>query len=449
MRGLRSTIALLVILIGLGAYIYFVTSKQPDTTEPPRERVFAGLESDAIDEVTVKSDMGETTALKKIDGTWQITAPASFKADPSEVASLTSNLASLEVARVVDEAPADVTDYGLEPPLVEVTFKASGDKTYGEAHRLFLGSKSPTGGDVFARRDADQRVVLVPGYLEPIFNRSTFNLRDKTLVAFDRDKIDRITVASAGNALAFAKDGTDWKITSPIAAAADSTAVDAIMGRLTTTQMKTIVTEQATAADLTKYGFGRPQATTTLTGGGTTASVVVGGNASDAEVYARDPSKPIIATVESALLKDFQKGVDEYRRKEIFALRGFSTDRIEFTRGGQTTVIERVKTEGQPDKWRRLSPTAGDLDTMSVDDLLSRLGSLRAAAFVDAAARTGLDQPTLTVYARFEDGKKEERVAFAKTDTEVYAAVPGQPGAVTVAATAFDEVVTALDKVSK
>ena len=30
MRGLRSTIALVVVLIGLGAYIYFVTWKRPE-----------------------------------------------------------------------------------------------------------------------------------------------------------------------------------------------------------------------------------------------------------------------------------------------------------------------------------------------------------------------------------------------------------------------------------
>ena len=89
--------------------------------------------------------------------------------------------------------------------MVEITFKASGDKTYAGEHRLFLGSKSPTGGDVFARFDGDKRVLMVPGYVEPIFNRSTFNLRDKTLMVFDREKIDRITVSSAGRTLEFAK----------------------------------------------------------------------------------------------------------------------------------------------------------------------------------------------------------------------------------------------------
>ena len=68
-----------------------------------------------------------------------------------------------------------------------------------------------------------------PGYTEPIFNRSTFDLRDKTLLAFDRDKVDRIIASSAGEtSLELAKDGTDWKMTKPIAALADYSAVDAL-----------------------------------------------------------------------------------------------------------------------------------------------------------------------------------------------------------------------------
>ena len=105
---------------------------------------------------------------------------------------IATNLSTLEITRVVDENPADLKEYGLDAPRVEIEFKASGDKTYGDYHRLFLGGKSPTGGDVFARRDADKRVILVPGYVDPIFNRSTFDLRDKTLLAFDREKVDRI-----------------------------------------------------------------------------------------------------------------------------------------------------------------------------------------------------------------------------------------------------------------
>ena len=47
--------------------------------------------------------------------------------------------------------------------------------------------------------------------------------------------------------------------------------------------------------------------------------------------------------------------------------------------------------------------------------LLAKLESLRAMSFADPAAKTGLDMPILTVTAKFDEGKKEERVTFGKT----------------------------------
>lgn len=454
MRGLRSTIALFVVLVGLCAYIYFVISKKPASgTEAAKERVFVALEADKIDDITVKSESGNTTILKKTNGTWQITAPLTVKADEMQVSALATNLSTLEITRVVDENPADLKEYGLDSPRVEIAFKASGDKTYGESHRLFLGGKSPTGGDLFARRDGDKRVILVAGYTDPIFNRATFDLRDKTLLAFDREKVDRIDLSSGGPgaaSLELAKEGTDWKVTKPIAAVADYSAVDSLLGRLQTVAMKSIVAEQTTPSDLKNYGFDKPQRTVALTAGGATVSLVIGGKATGDDVYVRDSSKPLVATADGGLLKDLQKGPDDYRRKEIFAFRGYSTDRLEAMHDGQTIVFEKVKAQGQtPEKWHRVSPNAGDPDAMNMENLLVKLEGLRAASFVDSAARTGLDKPSLTVYAKFEDGKKEERVSFAKTGTDVYASVAGQPGPAKIATTEYDDVMKALDVVSK
>jgi hypothetical protein len=454
MRGLRSTIALLVVLLGLGAYIYFVTWKQPESgAEAAKERVFVALDADKIDEMKVKSESGDTTTLKKANGMWQMTAPLTVKADDMPASALATNLSTLEITRVVDENPVDLKEYGLDSPRVEIEFKASGDKTYADAHRLFLGGKSATGGDLFARRDADKRVILVPGYTDPIFNRATFDLRDKTLVAVDREKIERLDLSPGGpgaTSLQFAKDGTDWKLTRPIAAVADYQAVDALVSRLQTVAMKSIVAEPATPSDLKKYGFDKPQATLTLTAGGAARSLIIGGKATGDDVYVRDSSKPLIATADGGLLKDLQKSADDYRRKEIFAFRGYSTDRLELTRDGQTMVFEKVKAQGQaPEKWHRVSPNAGDPDAMAMENLLVKCETLRGASFVGSTAKTGLDKPSLTVYAKFEDGKKEERVSFAKAGTDVYASVPGQPGAVKIATADFDELMKALDVVSK
>src|SRR5919108_5197324 len=115
MRGLRSTLALLVVLIGLGAYIYFVTWKQPDSTDTAskQEKVFASLESDKIEELKVKSEKGDTTTLRKENGAWQVTQPIATKADESEVSGITNALTQITVTRVVDEKPADLKEYGL------------------------------------------------------------------------------------------------------------------------------------------------------------------------------------------------------------------------------------------------------------------------------------------------------------------------------------------------
>src|SRR5262245_37779331 len=139
MRGLRSTIALTLVLAGLGAYIYFVTwKKTPETSASKQEKVFAGVESDKVEEVTVKSEKGDTTTLKKENGTWNIVAPLTAKADESESSAIANALGQLEITRVIDENPADLKDYGLTTPRIEVSFKAAGGKTTG---RLLLGDK--------------------------------------------------------------------------------------------------------------------------------------------------------------------------------------------------------------------------------------------------------------------------------------------------------------------
>ena len=454
MRGLRSAIALLAVLLGLGAYIYFVTWKRPEGgAEAAKERVFVSLAADQIDEIKVKSESGDTTTVKKAKTTWLVADPIMVKADDMQAGAIATNLSTLEATKVVDENPADLKEYGLDSPRITIEFKASGDKTYGDYHRLFIGGKSPTGGDLFARRDADKRVILVAGYTEPIFNRSTFDLRDKAVLAFEREKVDRIAVSTSGQgatSIELAKEGPDWKLTRPIAALADYSAVDSLLSRVQMAAMKSIVTEQAAPADLKKYGFDKPQAAVVLSAGGTSSSLVIGGKATGDDVYVRDASKPTVATAEGALLKDLQKGADDYRRKEIFAFRAYATDRLEFTRDGQTIVFEKVKPQGQtPEKWHRVSPNPGDADAPSMETLFVRLESLRAASFVNSAAGTGLDKPSLTVYAKYEDGKKEQRVTLAKAGTDAYASVPGQPGPAKFPVADFDELMKALDAVSK
>ena len=87
MRGLWSTLALGLVLAGLGAYIYFVESERPASGVTTNEKVFAGVESGQVNEVSLTT-AGQTSVLVKKDSGWQMTAPETTDADVTEASSL-------------------------------------------------------------------------------------------------------------------------------------------------------------------------------------------------------------------------------------------------------------------------------------------------------------------------------------------------------------------------
>jgi hypothetical protein len=451
MRGLRSTIALLVVLIGLGAYIYFVTWKRPaQDAGSKQEKVFAAVQADQIDELKVKAESGDVTTLKKTSGAWSLVTPMTTAASEAETSSVTSALSALEIERVVEENPTDVKDYGLETPRIEIDFKANEGKASG---RLAVGAKTPTGASMYARRNDEKRVFLVAENQNASLNKSTFDLRDKSVLKIDREKVDGVEVtAGAGRPpLQFAKTGSEWKLIKPLEARADPGLVEALVGSLETAQMKSVAAESATPGDLKKFGLDRPEATVTVHLGSARAALALGGKAGTNTVYARDASKPVVVTVDSALADTARKGAEDYRRKDVFDFRAFNATRAEFTRNGETVTLERVKgkSEEVPDSWRRASPNPADVDKSKVESLLAGLADMRATTFAPTIAKTGLDAPALTVLVKFDEGKREERVSFGKSGADVHALVPGQPGAAKIEAEKFAEANKTLDELSK
>src|SRR5579862_5870426 len=324
MRGLWSTLGLIVVLACLGAYIYFVSWKKAPEPASTQEKVFAGLESDKIDELKVTSDKGEVTTLKKTNGTWQVTAPVEAAGDESAVSGITTALSGLSITRVVDDNPTDLKDYGLAMPRLEVDYKAGG----GDYKRIVIGDKSPSGSDLFAKRGEDKKVFLIPSFQETTLNKSTFDLRDKIVLKFDRDKVDGLDLTADGKSLQIAKDNGEWKITQPLQARADYGSVEGLIGRLQTTTMKSIVTETAAPADLKQHGLDKPAATAELKMGSARATFAVGGKASgsaDANaVYARDVTRPLVVTVDGMLADELKKGAADYRKKDVFDFRPFN-----------------------------------------------------------------------------------------------------------------------------
>ena len=151
MRGLTSTIILVLVLAGLGGYIYFVDSKRPEQGldgGSEKAKVFA-LETDKISEVKLTYN-GETSLLRKSDSGWAMVEPVPTEADPAEAISLVQALVNLELVRVLDENPGDLAPFGLAEPPIAVEFKGA-----GVSGSLKLGRKNPSQGEIYAQKNGE------------------------------------------------------------------------------------------------------------------------------------------------------------------------------------------------------------------------------------------------------------------------------------------------------
>lgn len=435
MKGLRSFLVLLAVALALGGFLYYDSTRERESGSK-NEKVFAGVEADKIEQVTVTSASGEKTTVQKQGPAWQLTAPVAVPADEAELSGITSNLASLEIQRVVDDQTTDFKQYGLEPAKIRVAFKSgAGEQT------LLLGDKTPTGGDMYARRPESPRVFLVSSFLETTFNKSTFDLRDKTVLKVDRGKVDRIEVQTSDRTMTFVKQGEDWRITSPIDARADFGAVEGIVGRLNTSPMKSIeAAEVKDPRELAKYGLDKPAAIVRVGSGSAQAGLAIGKSAAEGTVYARDLSRPMVFTIESGLADELKKPADEFRIKDLFDARAFNTTRIEAVRQGQTLAFEKDK-----DTWKQVVPSAKPADTAKVEALLTALTGTRANGFEPKLAAAGLETPELVVTVKFEDGKKEDKVTFARKGTDAFARREGESAAAKIDASTLDSIVKAFD----
>ena len=442
-RG-RSTLILLVAALGLGGYLYFVESKRPVQDENAKKKVFSS-EADKITQLQIKSSAGEVTALRKANDAWTIVQPVQAPADRNSASDLAASLANLEEDREVDPNAADLKPYGLAEPRVDITFHVDGDK---EPKRILLGDKTPAGTAVYAKLPASNRVFLVGTSLQTSSDKSTFDFRDKSAVAFDQTKVQSVDLVSAKQTIRLEKSGEEWKIVKPIQAPADFVSVNGLIGQLQSAQMTTLKDRPEDLKDLAQYGLDKPEVVATLgTGGSSVVTLQLGKDADAGSVWARDPSKPAVFSVNNGVAAELKKTISDLRRKEVFDFRPYNTTRFEITRGKETRAFERVKGTGDNavDTWKQVTPSDKTVDSSNFEGALLEFSNLRAESFVDRAPAAG--SSTATIVVKYDDGKKEERITINTTGSQVLATRTDQPGALRIEAGPYEAAIKKLDAI--
>jgi hypothetical protein len=160
-------------------------------------------------------------------------------------------------------------------------------------------------------------------------------------------------------------------------------------------------------------------------------------------VYVRDLSRPMVFTIPATTAADLAKDATTLRRKDMFDGRSFNTTRVELKRGAETLTFEKSKDKDGKDVWKNAAGTA--VDAMKVDDMLTKLSSIRAQLFQDRVDPV-LKTPTLVATLKLETNTTET-VTFARSGNAVLANRADEPGSATVEVMAFSDAMSAIDAV--
>lgn len=399
-----------LVLAGLGAYIYFVESKREgEPGEEKKEKVFAAFDRTKVEALTV-SVAGEQEArlVREKDG-WRMTAPLSVAADAAEADAVLSTLETLERDAVVAQAPSDPGEYGLAEPRATVEVRLQGAPA---PLSLAVGDKTPDGSAVYARAAAAPAVFTVPAYVEGALAKKPFDLRDRRVLHVERDGVITIDVTGPEGAYALAKDAKgEWAFTRPLRTRAGRWSVDALVGTLEGMRMEAVAAEAA--ADVKPFGLAPPLRTVTvgLAGGGT-RTLEVGSSPAEGRHHVRVAGSPLVAIVPGALVGDLAKGMGELRAKRLLEVATYEVEGFDVEAGGVKKAYSRTTTKdaqgADTQKWNRTAPDAAEVPTDKVQDALFAVGGIEVQEFVDAPqapASYGLDAPALRVALRHAGGK--------------------------------------------
>ena len=373
------------------------------------QREVTGLEIDTRD---------DKIALEQADNRWKLTRPRPLPADADVVRDFLEKLRAARVKEFAADAPSSLQPYGLDKP-VRIDLQTGRDKDRA-TKTLLIGRADTAKKGVYAMRPGESTVMLIPDETWTAVPKNVAVLRDKSVVAFDRDKVATIQIESAKGAVTLAKDGDRWKISAPQALAADQVEAGAVLFKLRELKAQAFLTDDASG--IPRY-LAKPTVRVNITeqGASTPRTVLLapspekrGGAAS---AYAAVEGQGPVVLVDGRALDELGRSLDDLRDRTLLpGLEPRDIKRMRVRGGGQTVVVER---SGESE-WKLVEGGRGTAKSATVDNLLYALRALKwktiAAPTGDEPAKYGIDAPTLEVTLLKADGSEAGTLLIGKRE---------------------------------
>ena len=424
-RGLLVALALLVVLAG-GIWYSSRSDKGKDSADKASATPSVLSVKDAdINRIELARREGETTLLEKdSSGTWMITAPTPYPVDKDAVTSLLSAVASIASDKVVDEKAGDLSQYGLVPPVLMVTVRLKD----GKSKKVLFGEATATGSGVYATAPGDARLYTVASYTKEGIDKHTADLRDRRLLTFNSEKLVRVVLNSHQMETEFGKNTSgEWQIVKPEPYRADVFAVDDMVRRLKDVKLDPALSGDEQKKAASTFSSAAPVAKLTVTDATGSQHLEIR-TTKDAKYYAHSSVVEGVYPIEATLGMVFDKSTDDFRNKKLFDFGFNDPSRVDYRSAKVQTTVSKAG-----EKWFR---GGKPLDSASIQTLIDKLRDLSATKF----AESGFGSSEIEITVVSSDGKKSEKVAFARSGADSLARRDGDGSLYVIPAATVDEI---------
>jgi len=253
----KTTIILLVLLVGAGIAVFYTsqsTPKEETAQSTDSSKKLLNFNSSDVERLSIEPADGKKMVLKRDGLQWQMLEPIQAPADMNAPSEILSDLTAMTSTGHVSTSGADAAATGLSPP----QFKLEIITNDGHSTKLDIGSRSGTGDQLYVHLDGDSQDDLVQADVYDLLDKPVSDFRRKKLLDVNTAQVQQVQVDRPEGNLVMQKFGSNWFIKPPsgMPMPGDTSAItDLIMG-LSSLQANDFVSE--TDPDPRRYGLDNP-----------------------------------------------------------------------------------------------------------------------------------------------------------------------------------------------
>jgi len=387
-------------------------SKKP---EEFRDRKLTDTVATQVTRLSLKTAAGEMELQKQGDH-WQIVKPLRARADDQKVNDLIAQITTSRIAQFVADDAGDLHPYGLTEPRGTVTIFTADDK---QGQILQIGGVPEKEKDQIYVRFAPRKFIYtLPNKIETILSTRPNDLRDRHLVRFDQNQLDRITIDVPGKTkTVLSRKDQNWTIVNRNNRLANAAEARRLIDLLAGEQVTNFVAD--VASDLPKYGLDKPQLTVTLSSfasentaetkaGEHPLATIAFGKIDGENIFARVGEEPFVVAVHRSTLDNIFADPLQWQDLTIFKFKPEQIHRLALFTDHEQSLIR-----GPNNQWEWVTGD-GPINTVTVQSLVNTLASLHAVRWIANIPPAAFDKPQLVAtFTTSTDDKAQHKVTIS------------------------------------